>query len=275
MMAKFSGFPPPGCVARIALGVGLLICFALSASAADDVPGLADPRSPLVSLPLFRAEGKVGLIWMSVSGGSVTNDRTSRSDSLRGDLKMDSSPFFLDSMVRLQGGRFSGRVIYEPRSFVGEKRTLTDPLFVGQSRFDYQGIRLGVDVDIAQWNWSRIGVNGDVDLYSPEFIDTIRDPDGLRMLGKRGATLGFHVVYNPVTCFFGMSPMIEVRARWPISGTEITDLALAAGLRTPETIFGSLSLKTGYRHTQIEFTDQARTFNALLDGWFTELAYYY
>jgi hypothetical protein len=275
MLVKRGGFSSRGLVARIAFAVGLLFCSALSAAAAEDMPGLADPRSPLISLPLFRAEGQVSLVWMTISSGQVTNDRTSRSDGLREDLGLDSGQFFVDCMARLQAGRFSGRVVYEPRNFVGEKRTLADPAIVAQSRFEYEGVRLGLDVDIAQWHLSRVGINGDMDLFSPEFIDTIRHPVGLRMLGKRGGTLGFHIVYNPVNCFYGLSPLVEVRARWPITGTEITDLALAAGIRIPETVFGSLAWKSGYRHTRIEYSAEHHTLNTLMDGWFTELAYYY
>jgi hypothetical protein len=270
------GVSRPRHAARIALGLALVFAAALSTASAAEAPGLTDVRSPLISLPVFRAEANCSMAWMSLTSGKLSQGEGQKWWNLRDDLGMNSTVFLLGCMARFQAGRFSARVNYEERSFVGTGPAGGDPLAGdGEARLEYSGLRLGGDVDIVQWNLSRFGINADFDLFSPEFVDGIRTPGGLRMIGRRATTLGIHGLYNPVVNYWGVSPIFEVRARWPLSGTEITDVELSAGVRTPETVFGSMAWKSGYRHTAIEFSDRRRSFDALLDGWFSELVYYY
>jgi len=157
----------------------------------------------------------------------------------------------------------------------------------GEARFEYTGLRLGGDLDVVQWGRSRVGVNMDYDLYVPDFRasinETTRFSPGKQINGTSALTLGVHAVYNPTFNLYGISSVGEVRARWPILGTEITDWEVSAGLKSAETALGSVALRGGYRRTNIEFYDTetyngagvSTEFNAAIGGWFGEMVYYY
>jgi hypothetical protein len=130
-------------------------------------------------------------------------------------------------------------------------------------------------MDLAQWNLSRVGVNMDYDLLAPSFDEAIETPEGFKLTGKQPLTVGIHGIYNPGAMFCGISPVFEFRARWPVAGAELTEVMIAAGAKAPETVLGSLAWKSGYRHTVLEFSGQQRIFDITLDGWFSELVYYY
>ena len=115
----------------------------------------------------------------------------------------------------------------------------------------------------------------DYQFYRPVFTQTIRPQAAVQLIGANPFTMGAHAVYNPITNLWGMSGILEIRGRWSLSGASVTDMDASIGVKSPETVLGSVALKSGYRRTAIEFTDSQTNFETALSGWFGELAYYY
>ena len=271
-----SGLFPGGLAVGMALALMFLVGSSCTPVWGQDVPGLANPHSPFIFPPLFRAEVSASPIWVTMSSGKVSGADVPDSWDLKDVFNFDNSGTFIDFMVRLQAGRFSVRGHYEGRDFSGEKHFQDDPdAPLATARFSYPGVRIGGDMDLAHWQLSRIGVNIDYDVLSPTFTEASETAEGFKMTGSAPLTLGVHGTYNPTRSYCGISPMLQFRARWPVSGAELTEVMLAAGLRAPETLLGSVAWKSGYRHTLIDFGADGRTFDITLDGWFSELAYYY
>ena len=265
-----------GAVVVCFLGVALVLGCALPNAGAEDVPGLTNPYSPLICPPAFHTEVKVSTIWVGFTSGKVTMTSTSSEWGLKEAFGMDRTFLFLDTMVRLQFGRFSLRAHYEPREIVGVTHFQHDPTArKAQARLDYSGIRLGADIDVYQWDMSRIGLNFDYDLYPMIFTEANETPGGVALRGKDVTTLGLHAVYNPISTFYGVSGVVEFRARWPLSQTQVTEVEISAGVKTPETVLGAMSARAGYRSTSLELSGAGRTLDGILGGWFAELAYFF
>lgn len=264
----------------VAVGLALALVFFLGTVTtpvwAEDFPGLTNPNSPFIFPPLFRAEITAAPIWESLSSGKLSSTEAGRSWDLKDSLHFDQSAVFVDFMARLQTGRFSIRAYYEPRKFSSQRHFQDDadaPRIT--ARFTYPGVRVGGDIDVAQWQLSRIGVNMDYDVLAPSFTEESDTGGEFKMTGSGALTIGIHGVYNPTANYCGITPIFQFRARWPVSGAELTDAMVAGGLRTPETVLGSMAWMSGYRHTVLEFGTKGRNFDITLDGWFSELAYYY
>jgi len=267
--------------------------------------GWFDWMSPLAWFPTIDGEAKVRLIWMSVGNGSFIAQTNFAQDggSLRNTFHLGKEELFLDSMVRFQLNRFSIRVAYEPRDFAGFRSggttyagTLVAPL-LAEARISYSGLRLGGDLDIVQWNRTRVGIDLDYDFFTPRFVYPSVSSASVgggsiasTFSGPNAMTLGFHVVYNPLRTVFGGSPILEMRARWPVLGTEVTDWEIAGGIASPSTLLGSFSLMAGFRSTRVSYSagDTSGlvipttpivtfhpTFEAFFEGWFAEFAFYY
>jgi hypothetical protein len=230
-----------------------------------------DNFSPLVWLPLLEGETKVRVSEVSVISGSLSGPGGGR---LREDFKLTQTQLFVDTMLRLQLSRLSIRGTYAPRDFAA-----TELFGVREVRLTYSGLTLGADLDFIQWNRTRVGVNFDYDLFSPQIYYPISLDRSLRIDGQNAGTVGFHVAYNPLTTLYGWSGMVEVRARWPVAGSQVTDWEIAAGMVSPTTVIGAMSLKGGYHNTSLNFRNQLDREVPALDvtygGWFVELAYYY
>lgn len=237
-------------------------------------PGLTDAFSPLVFPPTIHAEARATPIWASIVGGKVSVASEGSWD-LREQFALNSGRVFLDSMGRLQVGSFSVRLHYEPRFFAGRLHPPTNPAITVESNFDFSGVRLGGDVDFFRRNLSRVGVDLDYYIYVPIFTQTINPQIANEIIGQNAVTLGAHVIYNPINNFFGISGICEGRARWSVGGTSVKDLELAAGLKAPATVMGDVALRAGYRRTALEYSDSRNTLDAIIAGWFGEVAYYY
>jgi hypothetical protein len=253
-------------------------------AAAQELSGLVEGYSPVISLPWLRGEMKGRVTWVQPVSGNQNIPDLGINFDLKDNFDLSAGRWSVDYMLRVQLSRLSGRLNYEIRDFTG-----TAPLNnvpgqpAGTARFTYTGIRLGADFDIVQQNRSRFGLDMDFDLYSPNFTESIQTPGGKSITGAAPITLGIHGVYNPVFCFWGVSTILEGRVRWPISQTKVTDWELSAGLVSPETMLGTMALKGGYRRTRIQFSDsqlfQGQSFSTDFDivtgGVFGELVYYY
>gem|GEM_PF-380524 len=257
--------------------LGLLL-MGMSASAADaadlGMRGLSDVFSPLVFPPCFQAETKATPIWMFVGSGALTTAGQGPL-SLRDDFGLTRGHIFLDTMVRLQAGAFSCRIHYEPRGFIIDSHVQNNPLLTGRADLEYSGVRIGVDLDLVRKRTSRVGIDVDYQFYKPVFTQTIHPQAAAQVIGDNPFTMGAHAVYNPITNLWGMSGILEIRGRWSLSGASVTDMDASIGVKSPETVLGSVALKSGYRRTAIEFTDNQNNFETALSGWFGELAYYY
>lgn len=268
----------------VAVMTVLLGAWDLPRACAQSLFGVMDPASPFVFSPGLRGEARVTPIWIGISGGNETVPALGLTWNLREQFNMTRSQLFLDTMLKFSAGRFSVRGHYEPRELVGRTNFQNTPYgYMAEARIDYSGIRVGGDVDVFLPYGIYFGANLDYDLYRPFFTESIQTAGGKKIIGESPLTWGVHAVVNPVSSYYGVSGMFEVRARWPLSGAEVTDLELAAGVRTPETILGSMALRFGWRHTKISFGASQRynslpvstDFDAVLDGWFGQFCYYY
>lgn len=241
--------------------------------------------TPVFSLSNPKGEIQCRLVYLTIASGTETIPRLNVSRSLRADYGLTSSRLFLDWMARIQAGRFSLRANLDFVDFSGSRPYLNRP---GQgradARFEYSGFRLGGDFDIVQWYESRVGVNMDYDLHNAFFTESIYTSGGGKKLSTPGPiTVGAYAVLNPNVNFMGVTGVVEGRARWTVAGPPLTEWEVAAGLRSAETLFGSLAVRGGFRSTSIEFQDNISAINAVyptkvdlvLDGWFGELVYYY
>ncbi len=264
----------------LALSLGVAICLGagfLGQPAAAQSFGFGS-FSPLVWFPTLEGEVKVRPIVVHIGGGTLSAAVPSDlGGSLRDTFKLNQSELFLDTTVRLQLSRLSIRGTYEPRDFASYRSdSVTYP---AQARLSYSGIALGVDFDIIQWNRTRLGIDLDYNLFSPTFTYPRAGSGWIKLSGQNAGTLGFHASYNPLKTLWGLSAIAELRARWPISDTQVTDWEIAAGVASPNTVIGSWSLMAGYRNTRLSFKQdrgqERPCFDGTFDGWFGQLVYYY
>ena len=152
-----------------------------------------------------------------------------------------------------------------------------------EARFSHSGFRLGADLDLLQWGDSRVGLNADCDLSLPEFTESVFTLEGKRISGEPPVTGGIHFYWNPTRYFLGLSGVLEAKARWPLTGSEVTEWEISAGARGVENSLGSIALKGGYRNTSLRFEDSqaynglevTATFDGVFYGWFLEFVYNY
>lgn len=251
------------------------------AAAQGFLPSLLDPRSPLVCIPSLQGEVRITPMWMRVLYGKQTIPAFGISWDLRRDFFMVNPELFLDTMARVQAGRFGLRGHYEIRDFTGE--TSSPVGLITRNEFDFSGLRIGLDYDIyQQWN-TRFGVNVDYSAYVPIFTESSQTPGGKKLLANLPVTLGLHGSYNPLRTFFGASFICDAEIRWPILGAQVTDWRISAGLKGTTTVLGSWAIKGGYRETTVNFNDR-QIFNGVsvlapldvtMGGWLVELSYYY
>lgn len=265
-------------VFRFLIALSLTICLGagfLAQPAAAQSFGL-DSFSPLVWLPGLEGEVKVRPILVHVGSGTVSGED---GGNLRDTFKLNQNEVFLDTTVRLQLSRLSIRGTYSPRDFAAYRPPDSGQVFPKQARLSYTGLVLGADFDVIQWNRTRLGIDVDYDVYTPSFTFPIPNNNSLKISGDNAVTLGFHASYNPLRTLWGMSGIAELRARWPISETQVTDWEIAAGIASPSTVIGSWSLMAGYRNTRLSFKEDRgpgrHSIDATFEGWFGQLAYYY
>jgi len=270
----------------VAFGCGLFLLQGGvgSVSAQGYLSSLLDPRSPLVCIPPLQGEVTIAPIWVSVLQGKETIPALGIAWDMRRDFFIRQPQLFLDTMVRLQTGRLGLRVNYELRDFAGDGPFQNLPnQFNGENRIDYSGIRIGADFDVYQRWLTRFGFNLDYSVYQTIFTETSQTLGGKKIQRSGPVTWGLHGSYNPVTSFLGASFICDARVRFPLTGAEVTEWRVSAGLRSPETVLGSWALKGGYKETYLRFRGY-QFYNALnvatevdvtMGGWFVEFAYYY
>lgn len=251
---------------------------------AQDPGGMLDRLAPLFELPRMEGEFRIHSIITGVSTGKQVIPQLGLAWDLRNDFGLNKSYVFVDLLARIQIGLLSFRAQSYTRDLAGLNDPVGNPnLASAEARFIYTGFRLGVDFDVYQWGDSRVGMNFDYDLQSPAFTEAIATIGGKRITGDPPVTGGLHVYWNPKRYFFGVSGVLEAKARWPMVGTEVTEWELSGGIRSVQTALGAVVLKGGYRLTSLRFYDsqlfhgiQVPTrFDADFYGWFAELCYNY
>jgi len=258
----------------------LLGMFLSAGNAHAQVLGFGNPISPylpFVYLPTLQGEVRATALYVDLDGGKEIVYRTYEPPQvwgLKDDFNMAKPMIVFDTMVRLTAGPFSCRIHYEPRAFLGVSRYPGETI-KSSARLEYSGVRLGGDIDLFRRNGSRVGIDLDYDLYHPVFTEGIRTSGGKIVEGEAAMTLGVHADYNPAWLYYGMNPIFDVYFRWPMLGTQITDLRIAAGVSFPELVLGTWALKIGYRKTNLDFRDSSGRLEATFGGVFAELAYYY
>jgi hypothetical protein len=249
---------------------------------AQDFWPLENPFVPFLSFPQLRGEAKLTVINAQIQSGYFTNARQEGKTYNFRDFfhSYDQPNVFLDCMLKAQLGRFSSRTYYEFRGFSGE--FVRTPTVSDRINLEYAGYRQGADVDIFLGNKSRVGFNIDFSFYGPKLRMYLSDsPDqSLEFSGPQySGTIGAHAVYNPVWNIYGMSLIAEAWAHWPISGTSLTDYEISGGLKSAETVLGSIAVQAGYRWTSIDFSNYEHTYsdrvNVSWGGVFGSLVYYY
>jgi hypothetical protein len=266
------------CLGLLILGATLSV----SPATAQDFSGLWDSFSPLVRFPAVRAEVRGSPAWVTISQGTLTRGGGNPLD-LRQDFPLKQGNFFIDTMGQVQVGRVAGRIHYTLRSFAGTTPAVSPPGQLGEARFDWSGIRLGTDLDLVNRNGVRVGVGCDYDLEAPKFSESIYTLGARAISGDPPVTMGTYVAYNPVITMWGASPIVEGRARWSIMGSDLTDAELSAGLKSPMTYLGALSLRGGYRYTSLGISDprfsggqeEANRLDLVMRCWFVQFTYHY
>ena len=260
----------------------LLIVAGVSQAAAGGFSGFS---SALIYSPYFQAEFSLQPVWLTVASGRKEIAASRVSWELRDDLALVDPGVFLDLNARVQVRRLSFRVHASMRDFAGTTK-LADATggARAEARLEYSGFRMGADLDILRRERSRLGVNVDRDLFRPIFTESIVTRGGSKLVGEPASTVGIHGVYVPTRQFYGLSALFEFRVRRPLVGpTSVYDLEISGGVLGPETGYGAIGLKIGYRSTSIEF-EAGQTYRnipvtarikATIQGVYGELVYYY
>ena len=249
----------------------------------------------LVYMPQLTGEARITPIVMRVTQGSESvftkNDpqNPTKALSLTSDLGFnEETPIFLDAMFQAGLGRFSFRFFFEQRNFTGRRYLLGDGAH-RVARFEYSGIRLGVGADVIKRPALKAGIAVDYDLYNPIFTNAIPFNGGTlwarRLVGDPACTLGAYVSYTAPVNYAGLAPTFDASYNKSVMGSEVTDYRIAGGIELPTTILGTLALKTGYRRTNVQYSDkqyydgsnnsQGTLVDITFGGIFAEIAYYY
>jgi hypothetical protein len=116
-----------------------------------------------------------------------------------------------------------------------------------------------------------------MDFYATRPSFTLDDPvlGVVNIEAPRPATVGAHIALNPVS-IGRLSVSMEGRARRSIrTGTRINEYEIAAGLKTPETVLGTVALRGGFRYSDIGLEQNNHQVDVKWSGFFGELVYHY
>ena len=224
-----------------------------------------NPCTPYVAPPILRGEVRFRPIFIGLEG-KVEDSTTGFSRDFLKELGYVNQGILFEYMARAQIGRVSLRAHYDSyiRTFRGHN-----------SRLDWPEFHLGGDLDLMYTEPIRLGLDMDFYVARPEF--RLEDPvlGAINIAAPRPATVGGHIVLNPVS-IGRLSVSMEVRARRSIrTGTRINEYEIAAGLKTPETVLGTVALRGGFRYSDIGLEHENIHVDVQWKGGFGELVYYY
>ncbi len=215
--------------------------------------------------PIFRGEARVRAYFTGFSG-NLKNENTGLSVSLVDDLGHVDSATILETMLKLKISRLSARVHCDSylRTFRG-----------GNGRFDWPEWRVGADLDLIDTPQFRFGINMDYYWNQPEFSAKSDEIDSVGFSGPKPVTWGLHATLDrgdPRTLRWN----VEGRGRLSLrTGSRLDELEGALGVLSPETAFGTVLLRGGYRHSWLEFGADPWKVKTQWSGVFVDLSYRY
>ncbi len=232
----------------------------------NEMPGITNTWSPLIFPPIFRADTKVRLVFTEFYG-KVENKDTGVSSDLVHDLRYVSQGINWELMSRVQVSRIGLRGHYDAYMRTYRSRA---------GRFDWPNVRFGADLELVLTRSTRFGV--DLDFYPdrPRFSSDVGPLGLVELETPRASSVGIHLAYNSPECgTLGWS--FEGRARHDFrnSRTGLRELDLALGIKSPETALGTLSLRGGWRYTNIIMITNSIEANIHWSAIFGELIYFF
>jgi len=198
--------------------------------------------------------------------GNVEDRVSGNTVDLVDDLEMVPEGIVVQTTVRAQFSRLALRVSYDAyvRSFESALARLEWPCFQG-----------GLDFDVLDTGGLNMGLNMDFYRDRPLFNFAGSAIGGALITGGRPVTAGLHIDYNPANVG-GMSLSFQARGRWPLRrSVKISEFEVSAGLRSPETMFGSGAARMGWRYSKLELSNAAYQVSIDWSAVFGELVYYY
>ncbi len=271
------------CLTSLLLTVALTLSQPSYISAADST-GLFDSFTPFVITPGISGEYRARVVFSRITGGSQKIPDIDLSLDLRDDFKLTEEPLNVDQEFRFRFWRISVRTQASMRDFSAVQPARNTPGSpMAEARLETSGFRIGADFDVLNWGRTRLGINVDQDLGSPVFTEAVFTAGGGKKLqGDAPFTAGVHGTFSPPGYLFGISPIIEAKGMWPISGSELTGFEISGGISSAPTMLGSLSLQGGFIQTHLSFTGQQLYFGNYYEtelevttqGWFAQLSLY-
>ena len=248
---------------------GLLVLGSVNAVLAQTGPGIFDFWSPFLTFRPLAGEIHIRPIYVWVSGGENSIPSLGLHRDLKEDFGLIVPRGYIDLMARAQVGRISFRVNLDILEFDGTLKFRKDPTrYSAAARFESTGWRFGTEVDLLQWDKSRFGLNADYYIYTPIFTEAIHTPGGKKIIGQSPVTIGIHGAFKPRISYYGMCASLEARARWPLTGAQVNECEVCAGVESAETFVGSIGLRGGYRSTSVKFKDSQLYNGQEVDTWF-------
>jgi hypothetical protein len=137
-------------------------------------------------------------------------------------------------------------------------------------------IWFGADYDVIERDAWRAGLTFDVTPIYPKFTIAPNPVAAVHFEAVRPATLGLFFLFKPRD-MGGMTPSIEARARRGVrTGSRMNEAELAVGIKTPETVLGTVALRGGWRYTTIECYDEKdHVIRPTFSAYFLEMVHYY
>jgi len=268
----------------LATATALLVLGSVHPGLAQTGPGIFDFWSPFLTFQPLAGEIQIRPIYAWVTGGENSMSSLGLSWDLKEDFSLVAPKAYIDIMARAQVGRVSFRANLDILEFEGTLKFRKDPTrHSAAARFESTGFRFGAEVDLLQWDKSRFGLNADYYIYSPIFTEAIHTAGGKKIIGQSPVTVGIHGAFKPRISYYGMCASLEARARWPLTGAQVTEWEICAGVESAETFVGSIGLRGGYRSASMKFKDSqlyngqevSTSFRIVTEGVFAELVYTY
>lgn len=235
--------------------------------AEEDMPGLTNPGNPFVFLPVFQGELRARLLGVFLSG-TVKNLQTGQTVDIGDGFEIVRSMMTVETMARAQIGRLSLRIHYDHdiSGFKGSGARLDWPLW-----------QFGFDLDLVNTPCLRLGLNMDWFPWYPT-MTLISTPLGsIKMTpDQQAVTAGVHAVYSPRT-MWGMAPTAETKGYISLTPRAArNEVEVAAGLKGPATMLGSMAVRGGCRFTWFKITDPLGfEVNGTWSAFFGDVVYYY
>lgn len=238
---------------------------ALREAIESDFPGAATPAYPFLHMPRFGGEVRVTALFYNMVDAKFLSPQNGLALDLTKDLGFVDQASLVEFTGRLQFNRLSVRAIYD-----AYLRT-----FRGAGFFSWPEFRVGADLDLIQKPNVKLGIDMDFCPQRPSL--SVTDPlfGNFFVEGPRPVTFGVHGWYNP-QCIPVISPVVELRYRWPIrTGTKVYEFEAAAGFKLPRTVLGDSALRAGWRRTAITFDFSGQSADITLSGTFLEYVFYH